>query len=209
LKQIYRRQLAHTLSPEKMEAIPPADLHLLHSVRTGDTAGLERLYHELFPMIRQLVAQQHGSVDDARDVFQDAILVVYEKTKNPAFQLTSRFSTWFYGICQNLWRNRIRNSASGHVTIDEAATYMQEAMTESELLQAERGRVLNRAMQKLGDDCRRLLQLYFEKITMEQIAVEMGYASDNYARRRKFQCKERLEEFIKADPAYRELKIRP
>jgi hypothetical protein len=68
---------------------------------------------------------------------------------------------------------------------------------------------LNRAMQKLGDDCRRLLQLYFEKITMEQIAVEMGYASDNYARRRKFQCKERLEEFIKADPAYRELKIRP
>jgi hypothetical protein len=60
--------------------------------------------------------------------------------------------------------------------------------------------------QLLGDDCQKLLTLYFEKKNMEDIAKAMGFGSEGYARKRKFQCKEKLTKLIKSDERYGELK---
>ena len=57
----------------------------------------------------------------------------------------------------------------------------------------------------MGEDCQKLLELFFQKKSMDDIAVEMGYASEGYARRRKSQCKDRLVELVKNDAVFREL----
>ena len=69
----------------------------------------------------------------------------------------------------------------------------------------ERGNLFWNAFRQLGEDCQKVLELFFQKIPMETIATQMGYGSEGYAKRRKLQCKDRLTELIKQDPAYPEL----
>lgn len=179
----------------------------IKAILEGDGAALRQLYDEQLPAIRHLARHVGGSDTEIKDIFQDAVLIIYQKARQPGFQLTSQFSTYFFGICRNLWLNlRTKKSASAEVTLTEDVKYIAEDIsTESEWLQVERGNLFWKAYRQLGDDCQKLLELFFQKIPMETIADRMGYGSEGYARRRKLQCKERLTELIKKDPAYREL----
>ncbi|MCB9315956.1 MAG: sigma-70 family RNA polymerase sigma factor [Lewinellaceae bacterium] len=177
------------------------------AIQNGDADVLRQLYAEQLPRIRRLLTDYGGSDSDAQDVFQDAVLIVYQKVRQPGFQLTSQFGTFFYGICRNLWLNRrTKKSATSEVTFSVDIKYMEDpALTEADELFVERGNLFWNAFQKLGADCQKLLKLFFEKTPMEAIAEQMGYASDAYARRRKMQCKQYLTRLVKNDPAYPEL----
>ncbi|MEO6039573.1 MAG: sigma-70 family RNA polymerase sigma factor [Saprospiraceae bacterium] len=179
----------------------------LAAILEGDRTALRLLYEVQFPVICGLIRNYGGSEADARDIFQDAILVVYQKAQQPDFQLTSQFSTFFYGICRNLWLNtRTKKSASAEVTFTEDVKYItDEIALEDELLYVEQGNLFWSAFRQLGADCQQLLELFFQKIPMETIATRMGYGSEGYAKRRKRQCKDRLIELVKKNPAYREL----
>ena len=175
------------------------------AIKKGDRVVLSRMYTTIFPAIRKLVCDYGGSQDDAKDVFQDATIVIYEKAQKPDFQLTSQFSTFFIGISRNLWMSRRQKKSASEVTIPEDAKYMAEDSPDIDKIQVERGKVFYRALRQLGDDCQKLLELFFQKNSMEDIAQEMGYASEGYARRRKSQCKDRLVELVKNAPEYAEL----
>lgn len=178
----------------------------IQAILQGNRADLMRMYQVLFPAIRKLVADYGGSEDDAKDIFQDATIVIYEKAKQPGFQLTSQFSTFFYGVSSNLYRSRRQKKSNSEVTIPEEAKYISDNTLELDSLQVERGKLFYRALRQLGDDCQKLLELFFQKHSMEEIAQEMGFASEGYARRRKSQCKDRLVELVKNAPEFSELK---
>ena len=80
----------------------------IQAIKTGDSKGLHQIYETFLPRIRNLVTSNGGSEDDAQDVFQSAILTIYEKVQKENFKLTSKFYTLLYGICRNLWGNRLQ-----------------------------------------------------------------------------------------------------
>jgi RNA polymerase sigma factor (sigma-70 family) len=177
----------------------------LSAILSGNRPVLTRMYAQLFPAIRKLIQDKGGAEGDAKDIFQDAVLVVYEKAQNPDFQLTSKFSTFFYGICNNLWRSRQQKKSASEVTIPEEAKYIAEEPPDIYLLQIERDKLFYKALGRLGEDCQQLLRLFFQKMPMEEIARKMGFASEGYARRRKSQCKDRLVALVENDPEFPEL----
>lgn len=176
------------------------------AILTGDPKQLQQLYRQLFPMIRDMVWKYGGSEQDARDVFQDAVMVIYQKAKQPEFQLTSQFSTLLYGIALNLWRSHQKKKTNQEVMIPEDAQYIADDLSEFDHLKLERQSLFDKAFAQLGEDCQRLLLLFFQKKSMDEIATEIGFGSDNYAARRKHTCKERLVDMIKSYPEFRELR---
>ena len=181
------------------------EINYLPAILSGDRAALKQMYAALFPIIRGLIRDYGGSEDDAKDVFQDAVIVLYEKAQQSDFQLTSKFSTLFYGVCNNLWRSRQQKKSASEVTIPDHAKYIADSSAEVDLLQVERGKLFYRALRQLGGDCQKLLELFFQKLSMGEIAQQMGFASEGYARVRKSQCKDRLVELVKKAPEYSEL----
>lgn len=181
------------------------EIDYLSAIVAGDRTVITKMYATLFPSIRRMVRDYGGSEDDAKDVFQDAVIVLYEKAQNPAFQLTSKFSTLFYGVCRNLWRSRQQKKSASELTIPDHAKYIEDESAEIDLLAVERNNLFYRALRQLGADCQQLLQLFFQKRSMEEIAQAMGFASEGYARVRKSQCKDRLVELVKKAPEYQEL----
>ena len=133
-------------------------------------------------------------------------MVIYEKAKHPGFQLTSQFSTFLYGVCRNLWLSHRQKKSSKEVTIPDDAKYLSGELPDLDFAAMERRKLFDKAFARLGEDCQKLLLLFFQKVRMEEIARLMGYSS-SYARRRKFMCKEHLTELVKSYPEYFELCI--
>ncbi|MBC7774160.1 MAG: sigma-70 family RNA polymerase sigma factor [Phycisphaerae bacterium] len=181
------------------------EINYLSAIVSGDRSGITQMYAALFPAIRRLVQDNGGSEDDAKDVFQDAVIVLYEKAQKPDFQLTSKFSTLLYGVCHNLWRSRRQKKSNSELTIPDDAKYIADDSHEIDLLQIERNKLFYKALRHLGKDCQILLELFFQKLSMNEIAQAMGFASEGYARVRKSQCKDRLVELIKSDAEFPEL----
>src|SRR5262245_54034815 len=129
---------------------------IIEGIRRGDRRILADLYRDLLPSIKRLAAVSGLGADDARDVFQDAVVVVFEKISLPGFSLTSSFSTFFYGICRNLLGNRLKKKSARNVTIADDMKYREDGSTDAQglLEAAERHRLFHRAFRQLGDDCR-------------------------------------------------------
>jgi RNA polymerase sigma factor (sigma-70 family) len=179
----------------------------LEAVRTGDTPGLRQIYSEFLPRVAALITRNGGSYDDARDVFQDALVVLFEKCRDGNFKLTSSFSTLLFGVCRNLWGNRLQKKSRTEVTLSDDFKFTDSADLTQAILDEEENRIFWDAFRQLGADCRQLLQLFFDKKSMEEIAETMKFGSVGYAKKRKFQCKEYLLAQVKADPRYQEYLI--
>lgn len=160
----------------------------------------------MFPLVAKMVTGQGGTDEDARDIFQEATIVVYNKALSPDFSIDFQFNTYFTAVCRNLWLNLRNKKSRSDVTIGpDSKLFADSVNLELDYLTMERQQVFDAAFAQLGADCQKLMQLFFEKKSMSDIATEMGFASEGYARRRKFQCKDYLLELIKKQPKYLEL----
>lgn len=172
------------------------------AIRSGERAGLKQIYIDFLPRITSLVTRNGGTKDDAYDVFQDALVILFEKCRNDSFTLSSSFYTLLYGICRNLWGNRLQKKARTEVTLEEDYKY-NSTEDFSDLIQEEEKRsIFWNAFRKLGEDCQRLMTLFFEKTSMDEIARIMNFGSEGYAKKRKFQCKEHLLQLVKSDSSF-------
>ena len=168
---------------------------------------LREIYDNYFPGIKNHVINNSGSDEDAEDVFHDALIVIYRKVKNDSLELTSSFHTFLFAICKNLWLKKLkRKKRKSGVTIEDAEVLTILNDSEQEIETTERFALYREKFQLLGEDCQKLLLLYFERKNMEEIAEAMGFGSEGYARKRKFQCKDKLTKLIKADERFNELK---
>ncbi len=177
----------------------------IQSLLKGDPKGLRQIYQEFLPRIRKLITTKGGSEQDAQDIFQNALILLYEKAQKPGFKLTSNFYTLLYGVSWNLWGNRLQKKSFKEVSIPENVKYSTDDDIQMDMERSEEQALFWEAFKELGEDCQRLMRLFFEKVKMEEIAEKMGYASVGYAKKRKFQCKEKLVGLVKEDVRFEEL----
>ena len=79
------------------------ELAVLRAIGNNEKAAIEAVYKENFSLIQHFVVSNNGSEDDARDVFQEAMMVLYEKSRNPEFELTCQIKTYLYSVSRRLW----------------------------------------------------------------------------------------------------------
>src|SRR5882757_1422093 len=75
------------------------------------------LYKSAFPSVARYVSKMGGSFDEAKDVFQDALVIYYEKSAENNFELKTTAKAYLLGIAKHLWLKKHRDN-SKHVAID-------------------------------------------------------------------------------------------
>lgn len=178
----------------------------IDGIRNGDPIVIRAVYKNYHDAIVHFVETQYGSKEDAHDVFQEGLVAVFQNMQKPDFELTSSFLTYFYSVCRNIWYNKLRKRPNKKVTLDEKMLLIIEEDASPVLEESEQYFLYRKIFLKLGQDCQRVLDLFLQKISMEQIREEMGYGSIGYTKKRKFLCKEKLVKLIQADPSFHELK---
>ncbi|MEO9805087.1 MAG: sigma-70 family RNA polymerase sigma factor [Reichenbachiella sp.] len=167
------------------------DHEVLERVSRGDEAALDYLYKKHYKMMTRIVLNNNGTEDEAKDVFQDALLVFWQKAVSGKLVLTSKISTYIYSICLNLWRKEL--DRKGRLSSEEV-----EQTTFQEYEKNERIKIITDCINQLGDTCRRILTYhYFDGLSMSDIADKLNFANTDTAKTKKYKCKKKLDLMVK------------
>jgi RNA polymerase sigma factor (sigma-70 family) len=168
------------------------DNQIIEKIKLGDESALDYLYRKNYKMMTRIVTNNNGTEDEAKDIFQDAIIVFWQKVRDEDFVLTSKISTFIYSICQNLWRKELDRKARLSNEVVEAKEY-------TDFDRQEREKILHECLNELGDTCKKVLMYYyFDNLSMQEIAEKMGFANADTAKTKKYKCKKELDDLIKS-----------
>lgn len=167
-------------------------------IREGRREEAFRKVYEHFPMIRRMVLQSGGSQDQAKDIFQDAVIVLYRMLQNTERTMTASSSTLLYSIARNQWYKKLRDNKEFHRSDEvwqEVEDLREEDAEEEEKMQP--AFMAEQVFNGLGDPCATLLKMfYYENRTMEYIAGVLNYSSDKTAKAQKYKCMERAKKIL-------------
>ncbi len=180
-------------------------LRYLEGIKSRNSAVLTEIYQDILPGITRWVKENGGNDDDAKDLFQEMIISVYKKSQAGDFKLTCTFWSYALIVCKNLWYAKNRNKDKMKFTDNvEGEKVLIEKDMQEELEKKEQYVMYRRHFQKLGENCQKILSLFFAKIKMSEIAERLEL-SPAYVKKAKFKCKETLTKNIKEDAIYKEL----
>ena len=171
-------------------------------LRTNKHAqGFSALYDH-YPPIEKMIYRNGGSRHDAKDIYQEALIILYNKAKDENFRLTAKLSTYLFSVCRFLWMDEIKKR--GKIPTDELSEENDHGLHEDMNKDLEKEKELQlaeKAISSLGEQCREILILfYMDRKSMAEIAELLGYSSENTAKNQKFKCLEsarkKLQEII-------------
>jgi len=165
---------------------------IFERIQQGDEKALEFIYKKYYRMMTKLVITNSGTEEEARDVYQDALVVFWQKARSGNLVLTSKMSTYVYSICQNLWRKELdRKKRLTHEAKDSSVSIDMDS--------PEREKIMAKCLNQLGETCRKVLMYYyFDEMSMQEIADKLGFANTDTAKTKKYKCKQKLDELVKA-----------
>lgn len=184
----------------------PDNLQFLHALIDGDTQKIDQLYQENFPTVRNFVIQNKGTLEDAEDIFQKALLQLAMRFKKEPFAIHSSFEAYLFTVCKNLWRREL-NKSKRQVTNQLRLIQEDEGIDMAlAILEQKRWELFQDNLRLLSENCQKILKLFFEKTSYAKMIQIMGYASETVARQRVFKCKSKLKQLVTADKRFPLLK---
>jgi len=171
---------------------------LLQGLALNDRKAIETIYRQHYNMVQSLILNNNGTPDDARDIFQEAMIVLYEKVKSGSFELNCLIKTYLYSVCRRLWLKRLSQLQRISPEVDK----LEETVPVEEDLDLHEQRnvdfqVMEKSMKNLGEPCKSLLEAYYhQKKSMVEIAVSFGYTNADNAKNQKYKCLMRLKKLF-------------
>ena len=164
--------------------------------------ALGTIYKHNKEKVCSFVLSNSGSEEEAKDVFQEAVIAFYENVRDGKFKGESAISTYLYSITRFKWLNQIKKNTvrkGHHENID------QDQFTESPLailIEGEKKAGVLDVLAQLGTSCKELLiENLYHNASMKEIAEKGLYSSEQIVRNKKYKCLQKLKELIGAKPA--------
>ena len=176
------------------------DEEFVTAIRRGDDRALAQLYRLHLPMVSHFVLQNSGSEDEAKDVYQEGVMVFYEKVRDGSLELSCQIKTYLYAVCRRLWLKRLAEKGRFGSRLDDHEPYL-ETGAEADLAEAEerdrRFALMGEALEQIGEPCRSLLEgFYLLDRSMQQLTADFGYTNADNAKNQKYKCLVRLKKLF-------------
>lgn len=175
---------------------------LLNGIRENNSIIVQYIYDRYFHGIKKFIEKFGGSKDDALDVFQDGIVVIYEQLIDGEIIQVNNFRGYFFSICKFKWFNTIRNSKVGDYTNVEmedvlpSFEFSQDTESWSDKLEKERRvKVYFKSFMELESTCQMMIRYVAYGWVIEDIAEKMNL-SVTYTYRKRQACLNKLIQLV-------------
>lgn len=170
------------------------DNELIELIAQKNIGKATKSLYKYFPVIKKYVLANNGTKEDAEDIFQDALIILYTKASEDNFVLTSSINTFLFSICKLKWFEKLRMVKKDAISNNE----LMDSEFENYIEEDNKIKLIQSAFERLGDKCKELLyRFYYAKESMVKIAKEMKFSSDKLAKNQKYRCLEKTRELIK------------
>ncbi len=166
-----------------------SDAFLLQLISRADSKAFSYLYKTHFNMIRNLVEKNSGTADDASDLFQEVLIIIYEKVLDNRLRLTCSLKTYIYSIARNQWLNKLK-AEKRYTSLNNFESFIsiEEEPDNTPTIN------LDNLLNEIGEACRKLLILfYYKKRSMQEICKELNYSNADSVKNQKYKCMQRLK----------------
>jgi len=155
-------------------------------------------------------------IDEIKDIYHDAVLVLYDKSKTGNFQLTCSIQTYLNSICRNQLLNRFKEAGKVIQFPDSSESdgdsensnflkgikdwlpYSDFSINRDDSENEQRIKAIMKGLEVMKTskgNCHELLSLvYWKNNTMQQIASVLDYKDEQNARNTAYKCREKLKE---------------
>ncbi|WP_298540392.1 sigma-70 family RNA polymerase sigma factor [uncultured Aquimarina sp.] len=178
----------------------------LTSLLNNDSKGIMKIYTIVFPRVRKFILQNKGQQQDAEDIFQKALVQITVRYRKETFEINTSFEAYLFTACKNLWRKELKKSKNWVTNTEIVELVPEERDLALTILEQKRWELFNEKLNLISDNCKKILIMFFNNISYEDIVKKMKYSSETVARQRVFKCKGKLSKFIKEDERYNPLK---
>lgn len=163
------------------------------------------VYKNCYPDVRKLILWNGGNEHDAEDIFQEAMLIVYQKITDHGLQLSCRFETYLYSVCRFLWINELEKRKSSTIETVLMDDILDDQAANTLIRETAELKIYEQHFGELRKECQKVLNMYFQQASMEEICVVMGYKSIDVAKDKKYRCKKSLVNKIYCNPEYKRM----
>lgn len=175
-----------------------SDKEIVAGILNDSKATINQVYKSFFPMILQLILNNNGTEDDAKDIFQEAVIVLYEKVKTGNFELSSKLKTFIYSVCRRLWLKKLSCKSRGALRIHDFEEFLPcDADLEQHYTKDKHFQNMEQALGQLGEPCRTIIEDYYiQSKSMLEISDKFGYTNADNAKTQKYKCLQRLKKLF-------------
>jgi len=176
----------------------PTDSEIVFGILNNSESAIKRLYVAYFPMVLQLIINNNGTPDDAKDIYQEAIIVLYNKIKKGDFELSSKLKTFLYSVCRRLWLKRLSqmNRYGGDLKDFQDFLPVEEEVEDQDERNIQFSKMQS-ALGMLGEPCRTIIEdFYIKNRSMQEICESFGYTNADNAKTQKYKCLQRLKKLF-------------
>lgn len=181
------------------------DKDYLNGISEHNSQIIKKIYSECFPMIRKMIIKSGGDTEKAKDIFQDAIMMIYHKSRKGEIKLFCKFSTYLYGVSKKLWMQELKSKSRFILPLIKSVDVLEEP----EYINEYRNSILKtfyKHFNELSEDCRKIIRMHFNMATIDEIHSIMGYSNKHHTIDRKYRCKRSLIKRIMNDPSFKNIK---
>ncbi|MEO9020899.1 MAG: sigma-70 family RNA polymerase sigma factor [Ginsengibacter sp.] len=169
-----------------------------NAIKANDESALRKLYEDNYDTIEKYVLNNNGTTEDAKDIYQEAFIVVWRNIQLDKFYPENKnaLAGYLYRIAKNKWLDHLR---SGHyrkiIRINDSADSVPEDLLPEEDI--EYITEIKNKFKHLGENCRKVLtRFYYKKEPLRVIAEKFGW-TEATAKNNKYRCLQHLRELLK------------
>lgn len=185
-----------------------SDEEIILGIKNKDEYIIKYIYNSLLPVVKSYVTKNSGDEFNAEDLFQEALIIIFDKARKDVINLTCNFNTYFVAICKKLWLNELRKKSYRFVShLNDIELYLCDDSYNSTLHESEFRRLFFKHFNRMSIKSQQILVLHFKKTPPARIAIILGYKNKEYAISRKYKCLKSLISSIKSDPILSSINI--
>ena len=165
---------------------------IIQQLRSGHNEAALRELYKGFPAVSHFIRKHGGNQDDARDMFQESLLIFYRNVQKKEFELTSSVNTYLFSVAKYLWKDELKKknrTVPLEMQLQETPAHLPYTGQEERKIG-----LMDKVLSQLGEKCSEILRLfYYEKKAMEEIASRLQYKNVDTAKTQKYKCMERAK----------------
>ena len=148
------------------------------------------LYKKAFPVVARYVARMGGSLEEAQDIFQDTLVIYYEKVASAQAGIIVNEKAYLLGIAKRLWLQHYKTGLKNQPLND----FDTEIVSDEQPAAAK----LMHYLATAGSKCMELLKAYYyDHLPVGDVATLFGYSGTHSATVAKYKCLEKVRETVK------------
>lgn len=183
----------------------------IEALKNRDPLVCQEIYNTFLPKIISMIKSRGGTIEQAKEVFQNSILAILLDLKTRDIVLKSTFQAYLKGVCFNKFMDMCRKEKKELRNEDNlrlvSETDNGEEIASKTIVNEARHNLISECFEKLGEDCKTIINGKLNGLKTKDIMKSIGFTKpENAFYQKRFDCMRRLRKLIEQHPKYKTIK---